>query len=102
GQGGKLTLGKEARDRAQALRGAAQKQWIENDYVRANASANEAAAYAQTDELLSVPTTAGALLVSGEPSLEREGPSVTYHLKTKYTVPSRNDEQLIEIARLDM
>jgi uncharacterized protein (TIGR02231 family) len=31
-----------------------------------------------------------------------EGPSVTYHLKTPLTVPSRTDEQVIEVARLDM
>ena len=31
-----------------------------------------------------------------------EGPSVTYHLPPKLTVPSRNDEQVIEVARLDM
>ncbi len=31
-----------------------------------------------------------------------EGPSVTYKLPTKLTIPSRNDEQVIEIARLDM
>lgn len=31
-----------------------------------------------------------------------EGPSVTYHLNAKLTVPSRNDEQVLEVARLDM
>ncbi len=32
----------------------------------------------------------------------REGPSVTYHLSTPLTVPSRNDEQVIEVTRLDL
>jgi uncharacterized protein (TIGR02231 family) len=32
----------------------------------------------------------------------REGPSVVYHLKSKLTVPSRNDEQLIEVARIEL
>lgn len=30
------------------------------------------------------------------------GPSVTYRLKTKLTIPSRSDDQIIEIARLDL
>src|SRR5205085_12561096 len=30
-----------------------------------------------------------------------DGPSVTYALKTKMTLPSRNDDQVIEIARVD-
>jgi hypothetical protein len=31
-----------------------------------------------------------------------EGPSVTYHLSNRLTVPSRNEEQVIEVARIDM
>src|SRR5438067_6910720 len=31
-----------------------------------------------------------------------EGPSVTYHLPARLTVPSRNDDQVIEVARLEM
>ena len=30
------------------------------------------------------------------------GPSVTYHLKTKLSLPSRNDDQVLEIAKLDV
>src|SRR5205085_4140436 len=37
----------------------------------------------------------------GRPS-KNEGPSVTYHLNARLTVPSRNDEQVIEVARIDM
>ena len=33
---------------------------------------------------------------------QREGPSVTYHLNAKLSVPSRNDEQVIEVTRLTM
>jgi len=33
---------------------------------------------------------------------KNEGPSVTFHLNTKLTVPSRNDEQVIEVARIDL
>ena len=31
-----------------------------------------------------------------------EGPSVTYHLNSRLSVPSRNDEQVLEVAKLDM
>ena len=31
-----------------------------------------------------------------------EGPSVTYHLASKLSIPSRNDEQVIEIARIEL
>jgi len=31
-----------------------------------------------------------------------DGPSVTYHLPNKLTVPSRGDEQVIEVAKLNM
>jgi hypothetical protein len=37
-----------------------------------------------------------------QPPSHNEGPSVTYHLAAKLSVPSRNDEQVIEVARLDM
>ena len=36
------------------------------------------------------------------PPINREGQSVTYHLNTKLTVPSRNDKQVLEVARIDM
>src|SRR5262249_43488480 len=31
-----------------------------------------------------------------------EGPSVTYQLPSRLSVPSRNDEQVLEVARIDM
>jgi hypothetical protein len=31
-----------------------------------------------------------------------EGPSVTYHLQNRLSVPSRNDEQVLEVTRIDM
>jgi hypothetical protein len=31
-----------------------------------------------------------------------EGPSVTYHLTAKLSIPSRNDDQVIEVARLEL
>jgi uncharacterized protein (TIGR02231 family) len=32
----------------------------------------------------------------------REGPTVTYHLPSRLAVPSRNDEQVLEVARIEM
>src|SRR5205085_6823674 len=34
--------------------------------------------------------------------IAREGQSVTYHLNTKLSVPSRNEEQVIEVTRLEL
>jgi hypothetical protein len=33
---------------------------------------------------------------------KNEGPSVSFHLASKLTVPSRNDEQVIEVARVEL
>jgi uncharacterized protein (TIGR02231 family) len=35
-------------------------------------------------------------------SPKNEGPSVTYHLANRLSVPSRNDEQVIEVARFEL
>lgn len=69
-----------------------------------NSLSNSSAALDQYRELLltkdeiekdkSNPFAANA---SGE-----DGPSVTYNLKTKMSVPSRNDELILEIARFDL
>jgi uncharacterized protein (TIGR02231 family) len=59
---------------------------------------NTAAALDQSWELLNPEAAVrrGCSLASAE------GPSVTYHLKTALTVPSRTDEQVIEVTRLEM
>ena len=41
-------------------------------------------------------------LIRADRPLVNDGPSVTYSLKNKITIPSRNDEQVIEITRLDL
>jgi uncharacterized protein (TIGR02231 family) len=62
---------------------------------------NEAAALDQTRELLQPKEM---LLAAGKrsPSGGEEGPSVTYHLRSKLSVPSRNEEQVIEVAKIDL
>ena len=102
GGGAGLTLGKDNEDQSRALRSQAQQKSLEKSYLEANASINSAAALEQTEELLSAPKAEADS--QGQQSLpaSREGPSVTYHLKQRYTIPSRSDEQLIEVARIEM
>ncbi|MBI3822364.1 MAG: mucoidy inhibitor MuiA family protein [Planctomycetes bacterium] len=62
---------------------------------------NEAAAFDQTRELTkSSEELAVERLQGGKGTVNGEGPSVTFHLKSKISVPSRNDEQVIEIAKV--
>jgi uncharacterized protein (TIGR02231 family) len=80
---------------SQQLRKQAQVEMNSNNGTVAWQINNDAAALEQTNELLQADQAGGDL----QP---REGPSVTYHLKHRLTVPSRNDPQLIEVARIDL
>jgi hypothetical protein len=53
------------------------------------------------DELLSEKKKSNSILADSDPS-RSDGPSVTYHLPAKLTVPSRRDEQVIEVVKLNM
>jgi hypothetical protein len=103
-QGAGLTLGRANYDQSQKLRQQAQTELNTGNLAIGNNTINEAAALEQTDELLnpvSVDFNDNKFLRANAPS-PREGPSVVYHLKSKMTVPSRNDEQLIEVARIEL
>jgi hypothetical protein len=72
---------------------------------------NEAAAQEQQVELMKTPEEIAALAVAFKEKKAQsaaatptanEGPSVTYHLANRLTVPSRNDEQIVEIAKLSL
>ncbi len=63
------------------------------------ATFNRAAAIEQSYELLALQETDVRTRVV---SNNREGPSITYHLSSHLTIPSRQDEQVIEVAKLDM
>jgi hypothetical protein len=67
---------------------------------------NEASAYEQNIELMRSRDEILAQLKKGSKGVagpsSTDGPSVTYHLTTKLTVPSRNDEQVIEVAKLNL
>ena len=62
---------------------------------------NYAGALDQARDLVLNPE--GRVSGKGKPhSNQNEGPSVTYHLNARLTVPSRNDEQVLEVAKVDM
>ncbi|HET6251980.1 MAG TPA: DUF4139 domain-containing protein [Tepidisphaeraceae bacterium] len=82
---------------AQNYRRQAQQELLGNNAEIAQGSLNSAAASEQYAELLAKETP-------GETPAQnvREGPSVAYHLEHKLTVPTRSDQQFVEIARLEM
>jgi hypothetical protein len=99
---------------AQQFRQKARDAFIGNRGQQGWAEINTGAALEQTSELLGVEddtlaaadadavggTGGGGGGGFGRPF--RQGPSVTYHLKARLTVPSRNDQQLIEVARVEL
>jgi len=83
-------------EQAKQLRAQAQREMRDNNNDFAgNISLNSAAASEQYADLLA----------KEEPGEQagpvREGPSVAYHLVDKLTVPSRADQQFVEIARIE-
>jgi hypothetical protein len=87
---------------AQSLRGKAQQEFNRKNDDQGNWIYNTAAALEQAQDLL---RSKEELLASAEGQggrLRYEGPSVTFHLDGKLSVPSRQDEQVIEVARLDL
>ncbi len=99
--------GQMFRDQSRALRKKAQNELMGNRVEEGKNFINEAAALEQADELLAAKDDksekeekAGAPADSAA-TTTREGPSVTYHLRARLTVPSRSDQQLIEVARID-
>jgi uncharacterized protein (TIGR02231 family) len=99
---GSLTLGRANYDQSQQLRAQAQKELNGNNSYVGGTIINEAAALEQTEELLNPVAVDFNNKLAAIPPGPRDGPSVIYHLKSKLTVPSRNDEQLIEVARIEL
>jgi uncharacterized protein (TIGR02231 family) len=101
GGGGQAeALSKQAFD----LRQQAQKEFNSRNNVDGNDIQNYAAALEQARDLvLNLDDHGKGGKGQPPPRAPRmEGPSVTYHLSAKLAVPSRNDEQVLEVARLDM
>jgi hypothetical protein len=63
---------------------------------------NEAAGYEQTLDLIKSRDEILASQRKGKNIASNDGPSVTYHLGSRLTVPSRNDEQVVEVAKINL
>lgn len=87
----------DAYKRARGLRAQAQQELVQNRGEAANGSLNTAAAAEQFGDLLAREDAPGE-----NPQAEKEGPSVSYHLPTRMTIPSRIDQQLVEVARIEL
>jgi hypothetical protein len=90
----------ELKKAADLLRQQAQATYNRNNDVVANELTNYAAVLDQACELCMTSTTTRRGESPRAP--KNEGPSVTYHLANRLSVPSRNDDQVIEVARLEM
>jgi uncharacterized protein (TIGR02231 family) len=88
----------DLQEQVRSLRAKAQRDFNDRKDPNGVGLVNTAAALDQSWELLNPEAAVrrGCALASAE------GPSVTYHLKTPLTVPSRTDEQVIEVTRLEM
>jgi Domain of unknown function (DUF4139)/N-terminal domain of unknown function (DUF4140) len=98
-------VGNSLQDVNQTLKNVRDQAQFENNRNKdtlSNELFNYASALEQARDLtLNVEETSkpGRNLVRAE---KNEGPSVTYHLTARLTVPSRNDEQVLEVARLEL
>ena len=97
---GKAVL-KDLDDRSKTLRSGSLQNYNEKNPEFAVKQQNDAAALEQFRDLL----ISKEEIHKGNPLAENllgDGPSVTYRLKNKLTLPSRHDDQTLEIAKLDL
>jgi hypothetical protein len=90
-------------EKAKQLRGQAGQEYNKKDAQSGGRLINDAAALEQTNEFLW--TSRDEILHAQKKNpagINREGQSVTYHLNARFSVPSRNDEQVLEVTRLTM
>ena len=99
----------ELTDKANKLRdlaGANYRNGKLKDQEEASKQLNAAAAWEQNIDLMRSRSEVLALVGKGGKGsvgpAGSDGPSVTYHLPNKLTVPSRNDEQVIEVVKLKL
>jgi hypothetical protein len=85
---------------AKQLRQQAQQELNQKNAFTGNTIWNYAGALEQANDLILNPD--GRVKNKVKPRIHNEGPSVTYHLNARLMVPSRNDEQVLEVAKLDM
>ncbi len=96
-----LASAKQLEETANKLRSEAQTELNKKNADVGNDIWNYAGALDQACDLVLGPEEKLAKGVQVR-TTQREGPSVTYHLNAKLSVPSRNDEQVIEVTRLTM
>lgn len=93
--------GQQLEMQAKELRKQAQAAFNSKKEADAQGISNYAAALEQANDLVVRDPISGKN--KGVPRAPKnEGPSVTYHLNNRMTVPSRNDEQVLEVARIDL
>jgi uncharacterized protein (TIGR02231 family) len=88
----------DVEEQVRSLRAKAQKDFNENKQSSGIGLFNTAAALDQSWELFN----AAEAVKRGCSLAHREGPTVAYHLSTRLSVPSRSEEQVLEVARLDL
>ncbi len=98
GMPGPTAFQKDLEKMSKDLRGQAAGNYAQNKVDDAAKQTNDAAAIEQYCDLF----ISRDDLIRADRPLVNDGPSVTYSLKNKITIPSRNDEQVIEITRLDL
>jgi hypothetical protein len=95
---------RELADKANTLRLQALQNYGAANPKLAEQQLNSAAAFEQNRELMKSreELIAENTRLPGRGPGAAEGPSVTYHLKARLTIPSRKDEQVIEVAKLKL
>jgi hypothetical protein len=93
---------KDLTDQSQQLKRQAQEEANMRNSMLANDILNYAGNLEQARDLTLDSHEVVKPLTRGTRGPKNEGPSVTYHLKSRLSVPSRNDEQVIEVTRIEL
>ncbi len=93
---------RELQNESESLKRRAQDNLNRQDLAKAQKEANDAAALEQFRDFAATREEVFKISADMPSEVVAGGPSVTYHLKNKLTLPTRNDEQILEIARLDV
>lgn len=90
---------KDLQQKSEGLKMRAQENLNKHNAADAAKEANEAAALEQFRDFAATKEEVFKISADLPVEVSAGGPSVTYRLKSKYTLPTRNDEQVLEIAR---
>jgi len=94
--------GEQLQEAAQKLRLRAQSEYNRKNEKDAAEITNYAANLDQARDLVLQEDGKPQNAFGNNRAPRMEGPTVTYHLSNKLSIPSRNDDQVIEVAKLDM